>query len=255
MLEFLLSAGMRPFSIALGLVAALALLELVLALVGLSAFGEGDGDLDLDGADLGGADLGGADLDAPDLDIEAELALALDGELDAPVAAQSGIHGASVLSWLGIGQTPFLIWLAGTLTAFGLTGYGLQLATTSLTGGLLPAIIAAALALVPGLLIGRWFARLMGRLLPRTESSAVTRRRLGGRVGVLAQGTARAGQPAQARIKDRHGNTHYVRVVPFEDDAEIAQGEDVIVLTGSGDIFRAIRLSDAETLLQQRRSP
>jgi hypothetical protein len=47
---------------------------------------------------------------------------------------------------------------------------------------------------------------------------------------VVSQGTAARGRPAEIRVSDRYGNTHYIRAEPLRDGTEIPQGTEVIVL-------------------------
>ena len=68
----------------------------------------------------------------------------------------------------------------------------------------------------------------------------MSRRHLGGRRGVITQGTAARGRLAECRITDRHGNNQYIRVEPQEDGVEIPQGTDVIVLRPKGGIYPVI---------------
>ena len=79
-----------------------------------------------------------------------------------------------------------------------------------------------------------WFARSFGavfaRLLPKTETSAVSASHLGRRFGVVTQGTARQDAPAEVKVTDRHGNTHYLRAVPLKEGEEIATGTRVLVI-------------------------
>ena len=156
-----------------------------------------------------------------------------------PAAAPSGIAG-----WLGFGEVPFIIWLAGILTAFGLTGYLLQVIAQAALGVLIHPILAAGIAILPGLRIGRSIARTLGRLVPKTETSAISRRSLGDRRGIITQGTARRGRPAQARVRDGHGNLHYVRVEPVDDGVEIPTGTEVLIRGGRGPVLGAIPIDD-----------
>ncbi|MEL6196759.1 MAG: OB-fold-containig protein [Pseudomonadota bacterium] len=223
-LVFLLEPELLPFAIALGLVAALCLLEVVMTVAGLSLLGDAGAEADMD-----------ADFDA---DLDTDLEAGADG-------AASAAGATGLLSWLGIGKVPFMIWLAGTLTAFGIVGYALQLVTAAVLGGPAPAMIAAGVALVPGIAAGASVARVLGRLVPKNESTAISTRSYGGRRGVITTGTARRGIPAEARFRDAHGNTHYAMVEPVHDDDELPQGTDVaIVRLGKGKL-RAIRFDDA----------
>lgn len=241
--RLLLEPGLAPFSMALALVAGLLLLEIVFGLIGLSLMGGADGP-DLDGPVLDAPNLDAAPhLDAPDLHAGADLGAGhfnADAAPDAHGAGPAQVSGGGVAGWLGFGQVPAVLWLAGMLTAFGIAGYVLQLVLASATGLLLPAWAAALLALPPAVVAGRWFARGLARIVPKTESSAISRRSLGDRVGVVVQGTARRGRPAQARVRDGHGNLHYVRIEPIDDDGEIAAGTEIIILSGRTSVLKAI---------------
>ena len=234
----LLEPGMAPFSFALALVAGLLVLELAMSLVGLSAMGHGHADgPDFDAApDLGADDALAGDLHAPGADAGGHEP-GHDGGHDG--AADAGAHGA-VAGWLGFGQVPAVLWAAGMLTAFGVAGYLIQFLLASATGWLLPGWLAALVALPPALVAGGWFARTLARIVPKTESSAIARRSLGDRVGLVVQGTARRGLPAQARVRDGHGNLHYVRIEPVDDDGEIPPGTEVVILRGREGVLKAI---------------
>lgn len=239
-LSLLLAPELAPFAIALGVVAALCLLELAMMLLGLSLLADGGAEADID------ADLGGLDGVEPGLDIEPGLeiepgaeGLDVDPELEAP-----GVAAPSALSWLGLGEVPFAIWLAGTLTAFGLSGYGLQLAAIGVFGAAIGPVPAAALALLPGLAIGGRFARTLGRLLPKTETTAISSRAYGGRRGVITTGAARRDIPAEVRFTDGHGNTHYARVEPLEDAEVLEAGTEVAIIRLRDGRLRAIRATD-----------
>ena len=241
-LSFLLDPGMTPFTAALAFVAGLLLLEIVMMTIGASLMGDGpDADFDADVAGDFDADLD-ADFDA---DVLAEPGAELDPEIGEGPASLDGPTG--IAGWLGFGQVPLILWLAGMLTAFGIIGYTLQLIATNVLGGTLPAILAAAIVIVPSVRAGRWVARTLGRLVPKTETSAINRRSLGGRRGVIAQGTARRGHPAQARVRDGYGNLHYVRVEPVDDDAHYPTGTEVLIRDGRGTVLLALSIDDTPT--------
>ncbi len=228
MTEILLSPQMFPFSLALGLLFALLLLELVSALLGGSLLGMGgDADADLD-VDAGfDTDIG--------LDSDFDTDLDFDNLEDVVEAVEVENLDASsgLLSWLGFGKVPFLIWLAAFLVSFGLGGLILQSGLQNLFGYGLPASVAA-LGMAP---LGLWFARqfsgVFARLLPKTESTALSENHLGRRRGVISQGTAARGKPAEVRVLDRHGNMHYLRAEPLRDGDAFEQGTEVLVLRKS----------------------
>jgi hypothetical protein len=53
-------------------------------------------------------------------------------------------------------------------------------------------------------------------------------------------GVAREGKPAQAKLKDQHGQTHYLLVVPDNPEEHFEQGNKTIIVSQSGSIFRVI---------------
>lgn len=196
MVESLLSAPLAPFTLALALLAGLLALELVLALVGGSVLGAGAPE-------------------APDTD-------GFDTDTSAEVSASASI--------LGLGKAPFLIWLAALLLGFGAGGLAIQTLATATLAAPLPALAAVPLALLPGWAAARGLSGLLARLIPGTESDSVSETMLGRREGLVTQGTATRGRPAEVRVTDRHGNTHYLRAEPMQDGATIEQGRRVLVL-------------------------
>jgi hypothetical protein len=238
MFSILLEGAFVPFTISLALLFGLLGLELVALVLGGSLMA-GEGEVDLDMVDAPDLDIGDFDLDIDaDVDLgEFELA---EVEVDAPGAAPSG-----PMAWLGIGKVPFMIWLVVLLAGFGLSGIGLQLALRDLLGFDLPSWMAA----IPAGAFGLWFARGFGavfaRLLPKTETEAMSERMLARRRGTITQGTATRGRPAEVRVMDRFGNSHYLRAEPLQDQDALEQGTEVLVLRDRRrDRFVLVGLSD-----------
>lgn len=237
MTEFLLSQNMFPFSLALSLVLGLLFLEVVFLLLGGSLF-----TADSDAID---ADFGEVDFDADGFEInasEVDLGASIDTDA-ADLGADGGEASIPITGWLGLGKVPLAIWMACVLTGFGLSGFILQSLSNALFGFSLPVMIAIPLALVPALAFVQIASGWLARLIPKTETSAVSLRSMGSQHGVITQGTARRGNPAEVRLKDRHGNSHYLRVEPFEDDAELPQGTEVYVIRKRDGTFRAMEIS------------
>ncbi|UWQ73732.1 YqiJ family protein [Leisingera sp. M658] len=244
MFDFLLDGAFAPFTLALALLGGLAVLELLALLLGGSLIGS-DGDAGLDAAD--GADIG-AFPDAGDLGDLGDLGgvdLAdLDG-VDAPDSAGAADASGGLASWLGLGRMPALIWLAALLMGFGLSGIGLQMVLMSYLGFAAPAWMAGLPAGAFGLWFARGFGGMFARLLPQTETEALSERSLGRRRGVITQGTAAQGRPAEVRVTDGYGNAHYLRAEPFAAGEELSQGTEVLVMRDRRkDRFVLIPLSD-----------
>lgn len=154
-----------------------------------------------------------------------------------------GLEGVSDtwLGWLHIGKVPMLVLLVVLLTAFSMIGYTVNALTHAMLGVYPPALFSAAVAFVAALPVVRVSGAALARIIPRDETSAVLLESLVGRVAVIVNGTARANYPAEARVKNEHGQTHYVRVEPDGQDMQLGPGESVLLVRQiSGSRFLAI---------------
>jgi membrane protein implicated in regulation of membrane protease activity len=159
------------------------------------------------------------------------------GAVELDLDADAG--GGALLDWLGIGRVPLLMLLVVFLAAFGLLGLALQQAIGPLSAWIAGPIAAAAALPVTG--IG---ARGLARIMPQDETTAVSLETLVGRRGTVTVGTARSGSPAQARVRDVHGQSHYVMVEPHDPGHSIAEGETVLLIRRDGHVFTALGAAD-----------
>ncbi len=231
MLELLLEPAALPFSVALGLMLAITLLELVSVILGLgvSQFFESLlPDADLPDVDLPDVDLPDADL--PDADLPG-----------GPVAEGLSSPGffSLVAAWLCIGRVPVMIILIAFLTVFGLAGLVVQQLATTLGGGPLPVLVAVAAALLIGLPLTRYLALAFAWILPQEETEAVEEAEFLGQTAEVFRGTAVAGQPAEAKLADRFGQMHYLLVEPPEGAAPLPAGTRVVLLARKGAAYLA----------------
>jgi hypothetical protein len=227
MMTQLFSPNYLPFTFALGLMIGFLVLELVALLLGLSLHGS-ESDLDI----------------SPEiLALQASFDLPSDATPDVPALldASDALHGAELnaatpdtptglLEILGLRGVPLMIWLAALLFSFGVSGYVVQGIASAITGASLAALIAAPLAAAVALVFTRSFARIFARLVPRMETTATSAQFMGGLRGTVTQGTARAGSAAEVRLRDRHGNLHFMRCEPFHDADIIPEGAEVITV-------------------------
>jgi hypothetical protein len=172
----------------------------------------------------------------PDLDLD----LDLDADVDGPDIAAPGIF-QSLLGWFHVGRVPVLILFIFFLLCFGLLGLFVQATVESTLGTMLPAWMAAIPVFIVSLLCVRVFGSVLARIMPKEETEAVSSKTFIGRVAVVVTGTARAGEPAQAKLRDQHGHTHYVMVEPDMDDEDYPTGSDVLLVSQAGAVFRAIK--------------
>lgn len=241
MIEFILTEANRPFAIAIAAMLMIGVLELMLAMGGFGMMGFLDNlvpdDWDLD-ADL--------DVDAGvDMDMDADI------DMDADLDGDAGLGGGTsflqaVLGFFGIGRVPLLVVIVAFLTSFGLAGYATQMVVHGVTGFYLPALLASGPAVFGGSFVTRYLAIGLSRLIPDVETEAVDSKTFVGRTAVVTMGEARAGKPAQGKLRDQNGQAHYLLIEPDQADLVFKQGDQVLLVSQQGSIFKAIEVtSDA----------
>jgi hypothetical protein len=179
-----------PFSIAVGLLIGIAVAEAVALLIGASLLHGGSGDF----------------------------------------VAENDSFPDGALGWLHFGRLPILVIVVIFLACFALAGFISQFAVRAVIGFALPLPVALPVAAVLGVAGIRLFGGVLSRIVPRDETSAVTDASLVGRVGSVVIGTARAGKPAQARVRDQFGTQHYVMVEPEEAGQTLEAGDSVLLV-------------------------
>ncbi|MCY4144702.1 MAG: YqiJ family protein [Gammaproteobacteria bacterium] len=234
MLEFALEAANRPFAAAIGLMLAIAVLEGVLALIGAGIFSfldslvpdvDADADVDLD---VPQSDISGSGPDYGDTGIR-------------QITANPTNLPARILGWLYIGKVPLLILLVMFLLVFGLSGYIMQAIVNGMFGVLLHGSIAWIPPLVLTIPVVRVFGKGFAKIIPKDQSSAVDSSTFVGRIATITLGTARKGMPAQAKLTDQHGLSHYVMVEPDNKDEEFERGSSVLLIQKTGSQFVGVR--------------
>jgi hypothetical protein len=137
----------------------------------------------------------------PGLDHDVDVGL----DLDHDGHISTGEH---VLGWLHVGHVPVLILFVILLLGFGLV--------VNLIGG------------------------LVQRTILRDESTAVSAESLVGHSATITLGATKRGTPSQAKLKDKHGQTHYVMVEPMHDDLQYEPGQSVLLVERTGHKYLVI---------------
>ncbi len=202
MIEFFTADPNLPFAIALALMLAIAIIEGVGLLFGIDASGPFDALL-------------------PDIDLDANVA-------STPLS--------NTLGWLHIGKIPFLMLLVIFLAAFGSIGLCIQSISQNISDSMLSPSIASIPALISSLLVVRFLGGGLGKIL-KEESSAVSQESFIGKIATITLGTAESGQPAQAKLQDEHGQTHYVMVEPCVEEEAYQTGETVVLVERKDSFF------------------
>ena len=145
------------------------------------------------------------------------------------------------LGWLHVGKVPVLVLLVVLLTAFAMLGYTTNTLVKGLLGVYPPALVSGLLAFAGALPIVRVSGAALARIIPRDETSALPLESLVGRVAVVVNGTARHNYPAQARVRNEKGLTLYVHVEPDDPQCAFSAGDSVLLVKQiSGSRFAAI---------------
>lgn len=165
---------------------------------------------------------------APDLDSD------MDGQVDGLGAADG------LLSFLGLGRLPLMIWLALFLLLFMVIGYAGQQTVQGMAGSLLSPWLAGPVAALLGIPATAILATPLARIMPKDETTAVSIDSLIGRFAILGNGTAKPGSPARAKVMDIYGHPHFVMVEPDNDGQQFTSGEKLLLVRRDGDLFKAI---------------
>ena len=174
-------------------------------------------------------------------------ALGIVGDID---GGDVGDHDAdagaaeALLAWAGIGRVPFLMWLVVFLAFFGTLGLGLQQLVTALTGGPVTSLLAAPVTAVAALPPTGVAARVIARVFPSIETTAIDRDELIGLRATITVGTASQGNPAPAKCIDRHGHPHQIMVEPDSADQKFQTGETVLLVKREGETFKGFSNGD-----------
>jgi len=223
MIEFFLAPENIPFTIAITLMLAIAFMEGVGMLLGMglsnmidSVLPDFDADVDL-----------GIDVDVDSVSGGADM-------LDAPNVF------SRMMAWLRVGKVPFLVLMIIFLTTFGFAGFVIQSLVKSVISFYLPWFVAIIPAVIVALPIVRVSGSVIGKLIPQDESSAVSEKSFIGQIAVVTAGVAEKGMPAQAKLKDKYGQTHYILVEPEVEGIKFIQSDEVLLIKQNGSLFTAI---------------
>ncbi|MBL0915863.1 MAG: YqiJ family protein [Sphingopyxis sp.] len=166
----------------------------------------------------------------------------IDG-MDIDADGDAGVADA-LLAWAGIGRVPFLMWLVLFLALFGALGLGLQQLMTGLTGGPGSNLLMVPLTAVAALPPTGVAARVVGRIFPSLETTAIDRDELIGLYAEISIGTAREGHPARATVTDLHGQIHQIMVEPDSSDQSFQTGEKLLLVKREGELFKGYSKGD-----------
>lgn len=166
----------------------------------------------------------------------------LNHQIDIDIQHEYGVF-VKTLDWLYLGKVPLLVWLIIFLSTFSLLGFFIQSLIFQFTQTLLSAWIIAPLCLFLCMPFVRLNTQLLMKILPQDETTAIHSNELIGLSGVIILGEARRNYPAQAKVRDIYGLTHYVLVEPENDDC-FTEGQTVLLTNKTHNGYKAQLSSD-----------
>lgn len=188
--EFLFLPENAPFSLALSITVGLFLLQIISSLLGLSSETHHDVEHDIDG------------------DLEADYNFSIGG----------------ALNFIHVGKIPVLIILSIILASFGLSGIIAQSTICNIFGVVANPWFIAPVSGFFSITVTHFLGNLITKIFPKTESYAIHLKDLIGYEAKITVGTATLTTPAEAKVIDKFGGAHYIRVKPIE---------NIVINTGS----------------------
>jgi Protein of unknown function (DUF1449) len=165
----------------------------------------------------------------------------MDGHLHGDLNHDGDVDfGDTVLGFLGLGKAPVTMLLVSFAWCFGSCGFVTQWIAKSTAENLLPAGVAALIALFPALVLHSFVAKGIGYFTARDDSTAVHSDSFVGKTAIVVIGQTTKGKPTQAKLKDQHGQTHYVLVEPHRDEDILNAGDEVIIVARQGTLFEVM---------------
>lgn len=190
-MDFFLADFNLPYSISIAIVIAIACLEGVGLLIGLSVSSLLD------------------DLFSIDFVNDTEL-------------PSGGI--STTLGWLYLHRLPMLVWLLLLLSSFGIVGVTLNYLIR------LPVWLTLPITAFITLFITRFLAKHLSKIIPKNESSATSSNSFVGKIATITIGTASKNHPTEAVFKDNYKQKHYVLVEPEDSSKTFTQGTQVVLV-------------------------
>ncbi len=133
------------------------------------------------------------------------------------------------LGWLGLGKVPLLVIIILFLSCFGFTGLVIHKVFYETFNFYLTNLIVSGVSLFSALILTRKVGNWIGKVIPKTTSTAVTTCSLIGKVATIDSGDACNNLAAEAHVKDDFGVRHNILVKPMKNSL-IKQGSKVILI-------------------------
>ncbi|PLY07774.1 MAG: hypothetical protein C0625_04200 [Arcobacter sp.] len=162
-------------------------------------------------------------------------------DMDFNIDTDSAYSFTKFFGWIRLKEVPILMLLIVFLTSFGLIGLSIQFVLLKILGILWLQYLIAIPTFILSIFSLRIFGGIIKKILPKDESSSISKDELIGYIATITLGKAKKGLPAEAKTKDNHGQTHYFMIEPENEYEVFEQGEKVLILGQSETSFFATK--------------
>ncbi|WP_320036327.1 YqiJ family protein [Halarcobacter sp.] len=164
-----------------------------------------------------------------------------DFDTDINLETDTNFNLTKFFGWIRLKKVPVLMLLVIFLTSFGLIGLFIQLLVYNIIG----ILWLQYLVLIPTFILSifslRVFGGIIAKLLPKDETSSISRNDLIGHIAIITLGKAKKGSPAEAKVKDIYGQVHYFMIEPENENEVFEQGDKVLISAQNNKNFLAIK--------------
>jgi hypothetical protein len=206
MLEYFSAPENNLFLIALGLMVALFIVQLLGMVLGMRVFGFLD-------------------------------SLLPDFEVDVPEPGSL----QKVFGFFHLGRVPLIMTIDVFLFFFSGIGFNLQHFLESSFGFRLPLTLASGIAFVCSLPLTGMANKILSGILPKDETAALSQDTFIGRPAIITIGTVTHTRQSEARLKDALGRDQYVQVIADVEGETFPAGSEVLLVQRQKHLFTVIK--------------
>tara|TARA_B100001094_G_scaffold77263_1_gene73615 strand:+ start:256 stop:903 length:648 start_codon:yes stop_codon:yes gene_type:complete len=143
--------------------------------------------------------------------------------------------------WLHIGQVPFFVVLILFLSLFVFWGLLYQYFFQIIFNLLLPSWLMIPAALYTAAVNQKIGLALLNKYCFKEESTVVSQQDFVGKFAQITLGTAKKNYPAEAKVIDQFGYSHYVMVEPEASDEVLHTGASILLIECKENLYLAIK--------------
>lgn len=164
-----------------------------------------------------------------------------ESDMEIDLETDTGYTLTKFFGWIRLKQVPILMLLVIFLTSFGLIGLMIQSILLTLFSTLSFQYIVAIPTFIASIFSLRVLGGMVAKILPKDETSSISKDDLIGYTAIITLGKAIKGFPAEAKTTDKFGQTHYFMIEPENNEETFIQGDKVLISGQDNKVFFATK--------------